>query len=40
MRMQWESEIEWPVVRYSKDKKIKGYFEKVRLCSLRVSRSV
>jgi hypothetical protein len=29
----WASEIEWPVVKHSRDKKInKGCFERVRLC--------
>jgi len=38
--MYWASEIEWPVVRHSRDKKIKGCFERVRLCALRVARRV
>jgi hypothetical protein len=29
--MYWASEIEWPMVRHSRDKKIKGCFERVRL---------
>jgi hypothetical protein len=39
--MYWASEIAWPVVRHSRDKKINGYcFKRVRLCVLRVARSV
>jgi len=30
----WTSDIEWPVVRHSRDKKIKGNFERVRLLLL------
>jgi len=33
--MYWASEIEWPVIRHSGDKEIKGCFERVRLCALR-----
>jgi len=36
--MYWASEIEWPVVRHSRDKKIKAGFERVRLCALRLAR--
>jgi hypothetical protein len=32
--MYWASEIEWPVVRHSRDKK-KGCFKRVRLCAWR-----
>jgi hypothetical protein len=33
--------IEWPVVRHSRDKRIKGcLFESVRICALRVARWV
>ena len=40
-RMHWASAIEWPVVRHSRDKKIKGFcFERVKLCTLRVARRV
>ena len=39
--MQWASAIEWPGVRQSKDKRIKGcLFERVRLCALRAARRV
>jgi hypothetical protein len=39
--MHWASAIEWPAVRHSRDKKIKGCrFERVRLCTLRVARWV
>ena len=39
--MYWASAFEWPVVRHSRDKKIKGYcFERVTLCALRVARRV
>ena len=31
--MYWASEIQWPVVRRSGDTKIKGYFERARLCA-------
>jgi hypothetical protein len=35
------SEIEWPVVGHSRDKKkIKGCFERLRLCALRVAGRV
>ena len=35
------SETEWSVVKLSRDKKkIKEYFERVRLCALRVARRV
>jgi hypothetical protein len=36
----WASEIEWLVVGPSRDKKIREYFERVRLCALRVARRV
>jgi hypothetical protein len=38
--MYWASEIEWLVVRHSRDKKIKGCFERVSLCMLGVARWV
>jgi len=39
--MHWACVIEWPVVRHSWDKKIKGCFlERARLCALRVARWV
>ena len=39
--MQWASAIEWPGVRHSKDKRIKGcLFGRVRLCALWVARRV
>jgi hypothetical protein len=39
--MHWASAIEWPVVRHSRDKKIKGdSFERVRLYALLVTRRV
>jgi len=34
-RMYWASEIKWPVVRHTRDNKIKGCFERVRICALR-----
>jgi len=36
----WASEIEWLVVGPSRDKEIREYFERVRLCALRVARRV
>ena len=36
----WTSDIEWPVVRHSRDKKTKECFETVRIWALRVSSRV